>query len=148
MGAFTFPTGFLTAVLQRAARKNNIPIDVLGWEFNVLHMDDDPVAIGNKDSVLISGVYLEGAGWDRKSNCLKEPKAMELVTAMPLIQFKPVESRKKSSKGIYLCPVYYYPIRTGAEERPSFIIAVDLKTGQYDSDFFVKRGTALLLSLI
>jgi dynein heavy chain len=29
MGYFTFPTGFLTAVLQTSARKNSVSIDVL-----------------------------------------------------------------------------------------------------------------------
>ena len=36
---------------------------------------------------------------------------------------------------------------TGSRERPSFMITVDLKAGVHDSDLWVKRGTALLLSL-
>lgn len=36
MGGFTFPTGFLTAILQTTARKHGIPVDQLGWEFNVI----------------------------------------------------------------------------------------------------------------
>lgn len=33
IAGFTYPTGFLTAVLQTTARRNGIPIDTLGWEF-------------------------------------------------------------------------------------------------------------------
>lgn len=40
-----------------------------------------------------------------------------------------------------------YPVRTGTRERPSFMVFVDLKSGAVDSDFWVKRGTALLLAL-
>jgi dynein heavy chain, axonemal len=65
----------------------------------------------------------------------------------PIVHFKPAESKKKSSKGMYVCPLYMYPVRTGTRERPSFMIPVDLKSGAVDGDFWVKRGTALLLSL-
>ena len=100
-----------------------------------------------KEGVYIKGIYLEGASWDRKNNSLKEPRAMELISQMPPIHFKPVESKKKAGKGLYTCPLYYYPIRAGTRERPSFIIAIDLKTGNNDSEFYVKRGTAALSSL-
>lgn len=92
--------------------------------------------------VYIRGMYLEGAGWNRKNRCLKEPLPMELVSTMPTIHFKPVENFKKRTRGIYQCPCYYYPERSG-----SFVIAVDLKCGTENSDFWIKRGTALLLSL-
>ncbi|KAH3750502.1 hypothetical protein DPMN_185035 [Dreissena polymorpha] len=40
MSGFTFPTGFLTAVLQLSARLNNVSIDSLSWEFSVMTVDD------------------------------------------------------------------------------------------------------------
>ncbi|KAJ0400058.1 hypothetical protein P43SY_005034 [Pythium insidiosum] len=77
-----------------------------------------------------------------------QPFPMELHSSMPILHFKPVESKKKSSKGLYSCPLYLYPLRTGTRERPSFMIAVDLKSGSGKSpDLWTKRGTALLLSL-
>lgn len=69
------------------------------------------------------------------------------VRAQPIVHFKPTESKKKASKGTYVCPLYMYPVRTGTRERPSFMIPVDLAAGSVDGDFWVKRGTALLLSL-
>lgn len=36
LAAFTFPTGFLTAVLQTSARSQGISIDTLSWEFDIL----------------------------------------------------------------------------------------------------------------
>ncbi|KAL7754402.1 hypothetical protein RI367_000383 [Sorochytrium milnesiophthora] len=147
LSAFSFPTGFLTAVLQNTARKNNIAIDILSWEFTVLQLEDEShVQQAPKDGIYVRGIYLEGAGWDKKANCLKEPHPMELITSMPPIHFRPVENKKKLTRGLYPCPVYYYPIRAVVKERQSFVIAVDLKTGTNDADYFVKRGTACLLS--
>ncbi|KAJ1516963.1 Dynein heavy chain 2, axonemal [Coelomomyces lativittatus] len=153
LGAFTFPTGFLTSVLQKTARKLNVSIDSLSWEFSVVQLEGEPTTtnmlntnVGNGGGVLVRGFYLEGAGWDKRTNTLTEPKPMELLTLLPSILFKPTEVKKKSSKGVYSCPVYYYPIRAVVKERASFLIAIDLKTGPFDSDFFIKRGTACILS--
>jgi dynein heavy chain len=65
---------------------------------------------------------------------------------MPIIHFKPVEQRKKSSKGLHACPTYIYPNRAGTPQQPSFLCEVDLKSGPRDSHFWTKRGVALLLS--
>ena len=71
---------------------------------------------------------------------------MELMATMPVIHFKPVENKKKVTKGIYSCPLYMYPIRTGSRERPSYVSSVDLKAGRAAPEVWVKRGTALLLA--
>lgn len=49
--------------------------------------------------VYVKGLFLEGAGWEKKQACLIEPQPMQLVCAMPLIHFKPVEQLKKKTKG-------------------------------------------------
>ncbi|PVD19154.1 hypothetical protein C0Q70_21718 [Pomacea canaliculata] len=147
MSGFTFPTGFLTAVLQTSARQNSVSVDSLSWEFTVLTVDDSNITGPPKDGVYIKGLYLQGAGWDKKNSVLVEANPMQLVCPMPSIHFKPTEARKKSSKGIYTAPCYYYPNRAGSTGRPSFIVAVDLKSGEKSSDHWVKRGTAILMSL-
>lgn len=43
LAAYTFPTGFLTAVLQTSARMLNISIDTLSWEFVVQTVDDSTI---------------------------------------------------------------------------------------------------------
>lgn len=44
-------------------------------------------------------MFLEGAGWDKKTASLVEPLPMQLIVNMPVIHFKPVEVFKKRSKG-------------------------------------------------
>ncbi|XP_051578639.1 dynein axonemal heavy chain 2 [Myxocyprinus asiaticus] len=147
LSGFTFPTGFLTAVLQSSARQHNVSVDTLSWEFTVSTVDDKNLLFPPKDGVLIQGLYLEGAGWDKKASCLMEAEPMQLVCPMPTIHFKPVESRKRVAKNMYSCPCYYYPVRSGGSGHPSFMMAVDLKSGAVPYDHWIKRGTALLMSL-
>ena len=150
MSAFSFPTGFLTAVLQAAARNNNVAIDTLGWEFTVQTLDDVNIAEPPRDGAYIKGIFLEGAGWDKKNVCMVEAPPMQLTTTMPTILFKPVEVIKaKAKKGSYAAPCYYYPNRAGEGGAVawSYVIAVDLKAGEFHSDHWVKRGVALLMAL-
>lgn len=77
---------------------------------------------------------------------LEDPKPMELIAGMPIIHFKPVEGKRKVIKGMYNCPIYMFPVRTGTRERPSFVITADLRGGRWNSDYWCKRGVALLLS--
>ncbi|XP_049764343.1 dynein axonemal heavy chain 2 [Schistocerca cancellata] len=147
LAAYTFPTGFLTAVLQTSARRSNVSIDSLSWDFTIFAPDERSGLQPPADGVYVRSVYLEGAGWDWRKMCLIEPQPMQLVCPMPVIHFKPMEHLKKKSRGIYVCPCYYYPIRCGGGGRESFVVAVDLKSGTENADHWIKRGTALLLSL-
>ncbi|KAM6949562.1 LOW QUALITY PROTEIN: dynein axonemal heavy chain 2 [Aplochiton taeniatus] len=147
LSGFTFPTGFLTAVLQSSARQHNVSVDTLSWEFIVSTVDDSNLLFPPKDGVFIRGLYLEGAGWDKKNSCLVEAEPMQLVCPIPTIHFKPVECRKKVAKSMYSCPCYYFPVRSGGAGRASFVVGVELKSGAVLSDHWIKRGTALLMSL-
>jgi dynein heavy chain len=147
LSGFTYPTGFLTALLQTTARKSGTAIDSLSWDFPVLNEDEGSIAQSAKEGAYIKGIFVEGARWDFDKQHLAEPLPMELFCAMPLIHFNPVENKKVKTKGMYTCPIYMYPVRTGTRERPSFMIAADIKSGLQDSDFWTKRGTAMLLSL-
>mmetsp|Transcript_6953 Transcript_6953/g.8584 ORF Transcript_6953/g.8584 Transcript_6953/m.8584 type:complete len:2263 (-) Transcript_6953:99-6887(-) len=146
LSTFTYPTGFLTGVLQTSARKNGVAIDALSWEFSVVKEEPDDIIEGPTEGVYVMGMQLEGAKWDAIKSCLSEPPIMELVSPMPVMHFKPVEGRRKMPRGIYICPLYMYPIRTGTRERPSYVISVELNSGTQSSDHWTKRGTALLLS--
>uniref|UniRef100_A0A7S1ZPA3 Dynein heavy chain C-terminal domain-containing protein n=1 Tax=Ditylum brightwellii TaxID=49249 RepID=A0A7S1ZPA3_9STRA len=147
LSGFTYPSGFLTAVLQTMSRAKGVAIDTLNWEFHVVEKSGDEITEGPKDGgVFVSGLYLEGARWDFSENQLAESLPMELMSQMPILHFKPVEGKKKINRNMYECPLYMYPVRTGTRERPSFVISVDLKSGNQTDDHWTKRGVALLLS--
>ncbi len=67
--------------------------------------------------------------WDYEHSHFAEPLTMELFRQMPLIHFKPADSKKKVSKGLYTWSIYMPMLRPGSRERPSFIIAADIKSG-------------------
>ncbi|XP_075968107.1 dynein axonemal heavy chain 2 [Anarhichas minor] len=146
LSSFTFPNGFLTAVLQSSARQHNISVDKLSWEFIVSTGDDSHLIYPPKDGVFVRGLFLEGAGWDKSNSCLVEAKPMQMVCPIPTIHFKPVE-KKKGTKSMYLCPCYYFPVRSGVAGRPSFVVGIELKRGAVTPDHWIKRGTALLMSV-
>jgi dynein heavy chain len=145
--AMTYPTGFLTAVLQVSARMNGVSIDSLSYETPVqITADKHSIVTYPKDGVYVVGLYLEGATWSFTGGFLEESRPMELISHMPIIHFKPVEGKRRAAKGFYTCPLYMYPVRSGSRERPSYVATVELRGGKFSSDFWTKRGVAMLLS--
>lgn len=147
LSAFSFPTSFLTAVLQKSSRLQKIPIDNLVFEYNVQPEFEPSIHEVPKNGVYIEGLFLESGSWNRDKSYLQEPKLLELICPMPIIHFKTSTDIKRRSKKIYECPAYYYPIRAARGSVASFITTVDLQTGKQNSSFWIKRATALLLSL-
>jgi len=94
LGGFTFPTGFLTALLQCTARRNNIAIDDLSWEFIPMAGEQAALATGPKEGAYIGGMFLEGARWDLTAMTLADANPMELEAKMPIVHFKPVDNRR------------------------------------------------------
>lgn len=159
ISAFTYPTGFTTALLQKYSRKpsNQIPIDQLDFEYLIEARPIGEIYEPPREGAYTHGLFLEGARWEPGEDHLQEPRPMELYCAMPVIQFKPIARKSKGGdsdnvytrKGeFYKCPTYYYPIRSGTINRDSFITTIDLKIGpNHTHEFWIKRGTALLMSL-
>jgi len=147
LGGLTYPTSLLTAVLQQSARKNMVSVDTLNFDYVVQTQDEGSITGLPKEGAYIKSMILEGAKWDNNGGCLADADTMALFNPMPIVHFKPVVRKKASMDGIYQCPLYLYPIRTGTRERPSFMIWVDLKAGNFSADQWTKRGTALLLSV-
>lgn len=148
LGAFTYPTGFTTSLLQRFSRKSSgAPIDQLQFEFVPIPRPPAEIIEHPKDGAYIRELHLEGAKWDYDTSALADAKPMELTCPMPVLHFKPVTKQRKAPANMYSCPCYYYPQRKGTVTKDSYQLNVDLKSGEHTTDFWVKRGTAILLSL-
>jgi dynein heavy chain len=85
---FYFPQGFLTGVLQNHARKYNIPIDSLQFNYDVKLLDEEDIAENEnaeiEDGALISGLFLEGARWDREKQLIQDSFPMEMYSVFSL----------------------------------------------------------------
>ena len=112
LSGFTYPTGFLTAMMQTSARANGLAIDTLEFEHIIMVQRADQLREGPAEGQYLSGFFLEGAKWHMDDANLTEPTPMELFSPMPLIHFRPRETVRDKREHIYRCPLYMYPSRT------------------------------------
>nr|XP_043889840.1 dynein axonemal heavy chain 5 isoform X3 [Solea senegalensis] len=142
MTGFFNPQGFLTAMKQEITRANK------GWALDrmvlcneVTKWMKDDITQPPTGGVYIYGLYLEGAGWDRRSCKLIESKPKVLFEMMPVIRMYAENNGVKDPR-LYSCPVYKKPARTDM----NYIAAIDLKTLR-SPDHWILRGVALLCDI-
>ncbi|KAM9310817.1 dynein axonemal heavy chain 5 [Pholidichthys leucotaenia] len=139
MTGFFNPQGFLTAMRQEITRANK------GWALDrmvlcneVTKWMKDDITQPPTEGVYVYGLYLEGAGWDRRGCKLVDSKPKVLFEMMPVIRMYAENNGVKDSR-LYSCPIYKKPVRTDM----NYIAAVDLKTS-LPPDYWILRGVALL----
>ncbi|KAJ8415683.1 hypothetical protein AAFF_G00402400 [Aldrovandia affinis] len=139
MTGFFNPQGFLTAMRQEITRANK------GWALDrmvlcneVTKWMKDDITQPPTEGVYVYGLYLEGAGWDRRNCKLIDSKPKVLFEMMPVIRMYAENNGTKDPR-LYLCPIYKKPVRTD----PNYIAAVDLRTVP-PPEHWILRGVALL----
>ncbi|XP_069770267.1 dynein axonemal heavy chain 5 isoform X3 [Narcine bancroftii] len=143
MTGFFNPQGFLTAMRQEMTRAHK------GWAldsvvlFNEVSkwMKDD-ITTPPSEGVYVYGLYLEGAGWDRRNSKLVESKPKVLFELMPVIHISAQNSPSEKDPRLYSCPIYKKPVRTDM----NYIAAVDLRT-VHSLENWILRGVALLCDI-
>ncbi|XP_043921456.1 dynein axonemal heavy chain 5-like [Protopterus annectens] len=150
MTGFFNPQGFLTAMRQETTRMNLSK----GWALDSVILHNDVTRMMKEDvngpppadigGVYIYGLFLDGAGWDRRNIKLMESSPKVLFTSLPVIHVYAVSTTtpldtKKQQLFLYSCPVYKKPRRTDL----TYIFSLYLKTVQ-SPDHWTLRGVALL----
>ena len=109
----------MTAVLQKHARKYQLPIDKLQYQFTVLslsicsltrhplcachkqsffglqvldqyHRED--IEAAPDDGVYIDGLFMDGARWDTEKKIIADSHLGELFSSVPIIHFLPSDT--------------------------------------------------------
>ena len=95
--------------------------------------------------VYVFGLFLDGAGWDKRNVKLIEPPPKVLFTSMPVVHVyaintaSPSKDDKKGSMNLFQCPVYKKPRRTDL----TFVFRLLLRTVQ-PPEHWTLRGVAIL----
>jgi len=144
MTGFFNPNGFITAMRQEVTRAHK------GWALDTVvcanevskTQTKEEIKESPKEGVLIYGLFLDGAGWNRSDCRLTEQHPKVLYIGLPVLHMFAINSTAGRDARQYSCPIYRKPRRTDRE----YICMVDLRTNT-NPDHWTLRGTALLCDI-
>eukprot|EP00466_Bigelowiella_natans_P011733 jgi/Bigna1/49976/estExt_Genewise1.C_620014 len=140
------PESYLTALIQTTCREKGWPLDKSVMYTSVTKFEDeDDVKEKPEQGCYITGLYLEGGGWDIKKACICPQKPKKLVENLPILQVTPIESNKLKLQNTFRTPVYVTQNRRNAMG-VGLVFTADLATEQHIS-MWVLQGVALCLNI-
>ncbi|PRP82215.1 dynein-1-alpha heavy chain, flagellar inner arm I1 complex, partial [Planoprotostelium fungivorum] len=127
------PESFLKALIQTACRKNGWPLDKTTLFTEVTSFKSpDEIVTKAEQGCYISGLSMEGAGWDPVKHKLVRQEPKQLLIDMPVIQVIPVESHQLKLQNTFKTPVYTTQERS-TKTGVGLVFEADLPTQDHPS---------------
>jgi dynein heavy chain len=172
ISGFFFPQAFLTGNKQNFARKYQLPIDTINFNYlikDTFKDDGSDITERPKDGCYIWGLQLEGARYSKETHVLADSHPRELYSALPVMHLDPMQNRPYTPDKIYRCPVYKTLTRAGTlsttGHSTNFVCWVELPSAEptifrdslvsetnqavklADAEKWIKAGVALFCQL-
>ena len=143
--------GFMTASLQTYARKHMEAIDGLSFKFSILTIAPEEITESPEDGVIIFGLYLEGARYDRERSLVVESVPGIMYDLLPAIHFQPAVGHKQAPN-TYACPVYKTAVRKGVLSTTgmstNYVVPIELPIASTETEQkWILAGVAALCNL-
>eukprot|EP00955_Chlamydomonas_euryale_P094425 364857-Chlamydomonas_euryale.AAC.10 len=143
------PETYLAALVQAACRDKGWPLDKSTLYTRVTRFTDETQVEKQVEKprygCYVSGLHLEGAGWDTSRAMLKKQDPKVLVTELPVLQIIPIEANKLKLANTFKAPVYVTQGRRSAMG-VGLVFEADLATDQHPS-LWTLQGVALILNV-
>jgi dynein heavy chain len=141
------PESYLAALVQSTCRHFGWPLDKSAMFTKVSVFDDVSEVEGpcSDGGSYVTGLYLEGAAWDKKNMCLREQDPKVLVVTLPILMCIPIEARHLKLQNTFKTPVYVCQDRRNAMG-VGLVFTADLITKRHASHW-VLQGVALCLNI-
>ncbi|KAG2840968.1 Dynein heavy chain 8, axonemal [Phytophthora cactorum] len=154
LAGFSNPQGFLTAVAQESTRAHaseRWALDDVVYYSEVTDYERlDQIKQPPREGVLVHGLMLDGAAWNRPDGTLVEQEPKRLFAPLPAVYVTAATKAHKKTRaaqdhgpyGAYEAPVYRYARRTDKH----YIFSVALASRDHRPLHWTLRGVALLCS--
>eukprot|EP00746_Dinoflagellata_sp_MGD_P128313 gnl/MRDRNA2_/MRDRNA2_62704_c0_seq1.p1 gnl/MRDRNA2_/MRDRNA2_62704_c0~~gnl/MRDRNA2_/MRDRNA2_62704_c0_seq1.p1 ORF type:complete len:2643 (+),score=576.00 gnl/MRDRNA2_/MRDRNA2_62704_c0_seq1:1172-7930(+) len=143
-----FTQAFTTGASQNFARRYQIPIDHLAFDF-YFPKEQEPTEKPT-DGVYTWGIFLEACKWDMDTWQLEESDPKVLFCSMPMIHILPAKKTELREYPHYNCPCYKISTRKGilstTGHSTNFVMFIRLNS-TISSAHWIKRSAAMLTSL-
>jgi len=150
ISGFFFTPSFTTASTQNYARKNKIPIDTLGFDFEFLDVDHELYKEKPDDGIYIYGFFIEGCAWSNDDKVLIESQPKVLFVDAPTIWLKPKVTEEFAEYPHYEVPCYRTADRRGVlattGHSTNFLMMIRVPSDK-PSYHWTLRGVCFLTSL-
>jgi len=143
-----FQQAFTTGASQNFARRYQIPIDTLGFDF-YYPKEQDPKK-KPEDGVYSYGIFFEACKWDWDKWIIGESDPKVLYVPVPLVLLLPCKKAEARDFPHYMCPCYKVSTRKGVlsttGHSTNFVMSIMIPS-EHNESHWIKRGVAMLTSL-